>query len=129
MRSLVAEDDVTSRTILQKFLSQYGECDVTVDGRQAVEAVKDAYLKHRGYDLVCMDLGMPVMDGQQAIREIHKLDAAAEVLNTTKIIVTTGQTDMSSIANALIGGCNAYLMKPIDTGKLRSELLELGLIK
>jgi CheY-like chemotaxis protein len=76
-----------------------------------------------------MDLGMPVMDGQEALREIRKLDDAAGVLNQIKIIVTTGQTDMTSITNALIGRCNAYLMKPIDTGKLRSELLELELIK
>jgi two-component system chemotaxis response regulator CheY len=128
MKSLVAEDDVTCRMVLQTFLSQYGECDVAVDGRQAVEAVKDAQQKSRGYDLVCMDLGMPVMGGQEALREIHKLDAEAGALNPTKIIVTTGHTDMTSITNALVGRCNAYLMKPIDTGKLRSELLELGLI-
>jgi two-component system chemotaxis response regulator CheY len=129
MKSLVAEDDVTSRLILRKLLSQYGQCDVAIDGRQAVEAVKDALKKNRSYDLVCMDLGMPVMGGQEALREIHKLDAAAGVLNPTKVIVTTGHTDMASIANALGGGCSAYLMKPIDTGKLRKELQEMGLIK
>ena len=129
MKSLVAEDDVTSRLILQKVLSKYGQCDVAADGRQAVEAVRDALQKNQSYDLVCMDLGMPVMDGQAALREIHKLDAAARVLNPTKIIVTTGQTDMASITNALIGRCNGYLMKPIDIAKLCSELQELGLIK
>ncbi|MGD0734399.1 MAG: response regulator [Terracidiphilus sp.] len=129
MKSLVAEDDVTSRLILQKLLSQYGECDMAADGRQALQAVKDALDKNRGYDLVCMDLGMPVMGGQEALREIHKLDAAAGLLNPTKIIVTTGRTDMASITNAVVGGCSAYLMKPIDIGRLRSELLELGLIK
>jgi two-component system chemotaxis response regulator CheY len=129
MKSLVAEDDVTSRLILQKVLSKYGQCDVAADGRQAVEAVRDALQMNQSYDLVCMDLGMPVMDGQAALREIHKLDAAARVLNPTKIIVTTGQTDMASITNALIGRCNGYLMKPIDIAKLCSELQELGLIK
>jgi two-component system chemotaxis response regulator CheY len=102
---------------------------MAADGRQALQAVKDALDKNRGYDLVCMDLGMPVMGGQEALREIHKLDAAAGLLNPTKIIVTTGRTDMASITNAVVGGCSAYLMKPIDIGRLRSELLELGLIK
>jgi len=115
--------------ILKKFLSQYGECDVAADGKEAVQAVKDAQQKRRSYDLVCLDLGMPVMDGQQALREIHKLDVAAGGVKTTKIIVTTAQTDIGSITNALLGRCNAYLMKPIDTGKLRSELEELGLIR
>ena len=129
MRSLVAEDDATSRTILPKFLSHYGECDAAVDGKEAVEAVKDALEKHRRYELVCMDLGMPVMGGQEAIREIHKLDSAAGVMPGTRIIVTTAHSDMENITNALIGKCNAYLMKPIDQGKLRSELQELGLIE
>jgi len=128
VKSLVAEDDVTSRMILRRFLSQYGECDVAADGREAVLAFKDAQQKRRRYDLICVDLGMPVMDGQQALREINRLDAAGG-LRTTKIIVTTAQTDMESITNALLGRCHAYLMKPIDTGKLRSELVELGLIQ
>jgi two-component system chemotaxis response regulator CheY len=114
--------------ILKKFLSQYGECDVAADGREAVQAVKEAQQKGRRYDLVCLDLGMPVMDGQQALREIHKVDTAAGGFRQTKIIVTTALTDIGSITNALLGRCNAYLMKPIDTGKLQSELKELGLI-
>ncbi|MFZ1085734.1 MAG: response regulator [Terracidiphilus sp.] len=129
MRSLVAEDDVTSRMLLKKILSAYGECDVVVDGREAVQAVKDAREKHQKYDLVCLDLGMPVMDGQQALREIHNQDVAAGELRSTKIFITTGQSDMKSITNALIGKCNAYLMKPINPEKLRCELKEFGLIK
>jgi two-component system chemotaxis response regulator CheY len=128
LKSLVAEDDVSSRMILKKFLSQYGECDVAADGKEAVQAVKEAKQKGRGYDLVCLDLGMPVMDGQQALREIHKLDMAAGGLKPTRVIVTTAQTDIGSITNALLGRCNAYLMKPIDTTTLRNELEELGLI-
>ncbi len=129
MKSLVAEDDVTSRMILKKYLSTYGECDVVADGREAVQAVKEARKKRQRYDLVCLDLGMPVMDGQQALREIHTEEMAAGELRTTKIIITTGQTDMNSITNALIGKCSAYLMKPINPEKLRCELQELGLIK
>ena len=129
VKSLVAEDDVTSRMILKKFLSQYGECDVAADGREAVEAVKGAQQKRRRYDLVCLDLEMPVMDGHQALQAINQLDRAANGLRTTRIIVTTAQTDMGSITRALLGKCNAYLMKPIDTGRLRSELENLGLIK
>lgn len=128
MKSLVAEDEVTSRMILKNFLSQFGECDVAANGGEAVQAFRDAQQKRRRYDLVCLDLGMPVIDGQQALREIHKMDVAAGGSKTTKIIVITAQTDMGSITNALMGRCSAYLMKPIDTGKLRGELEELGLI-
>jgi len=115
--------------LLQKFLSKYGECDIVVDGREAVLAFTNARLKNHNYDLVCMDLRMPVMDGQEAIREIRAQEAEAGALRTAKVIITTSLTDMDSITHALLGKCNGYLMKPIDTGKLLAELRELGLVK
>ena len=115
--------------MLHKILSKYGECDIVVDGREAVQAVKNARHKNRSYDLVCMDLRMPVMDGQEAIRQIRAEEAGAGALHTAKVIITTSLTDMGSITHALVGKCNAYLMKPIDTGKLLAELRELGLVK
>jgi two-component system chemotaxis response regulator CheY len=129
MKSLVAEDDATNRKLLKTFLSRYGDCDVAIDGNEAVTAVRMARQNHASYDLVCMDLRMPQMDGQEAIREIRKQEAAAGVSKTVKIIVTTIHTDIDSIAGALLSRCNAYLAKPIDTAKLRSELMDLGLIQ
>ena len=129
MKSLVAEDDATNRKLLKTFLSRYGDCDVAIDGKEAVTAVRVARQNHASYDLVCMDLRMPQMDGQEAIREIRKQEAAAGVSKTVKIIVTTIHTDIDSIAGALLSRCNAYLAKPIDTAKLRSELMDLGLIQ
>ena len=129
MRSLVAEDDVTSRMILKKFLSLYGECDVAENGEEAVQAAKEAQRNRQSYDLICLDLSMPVMGGQEALREIRKLDAISRTFTPTKIIITTSLNDMKNITDALVGKCNAYLMKPIDPGKLRAELEELGLLK
>jgi two-component system chemotaxis response regulator CheY len=128
MKSLVAEDDVTNRKLLKTFLSRYGECDVAVDGKQAVNAALLALQSHCGYDLVCMDLRMPQMDGQEAIREIRKQKAAMGASQPSKIIVTTIHTDTESIATTLLGRCNAYLVKPIDTAMLKKELKALGLI-
>ena len=129
MKSLVAEDDATNRKLLQTFLSRYGECDIATDVKEAVSAVSRARENHRSYDLVCMDLRMPQMDGHEAIREIRKQEAAAGVAKGTKIIVTTMHTDTDSITGAVLGRCNAYLVKPIDIAKLRNELKALGLIE
>ncbi|MGA2050545.1 MAG: response regulator [Terracidiphilus sp.] len=129
MRSLVVEDDATNRKLLQAFLSRYGECDIAVDGKEAVNTVGRAHQNHQGYDLVCMDLRMPQLDGQEAIREIRKQEAASGVLKIAKIIVTTIHTDTEDITAALLGRCNAYLVKPIDTAKLKKELKALGLIQ
>jgi two-component system chemotaxis response regulator CheY len=129
MKSLVAEDDATNRKLLQTFLSRYGECDIALDGKQAVNAACLAQQNHQSYDLICMDLRMPQMDGQEAIREIRKQEGAGSVAKSAKIIVTTIHTDTESITTALLGRCNAYMVKPIDTAKLKKELKALGLIQ
>jgi two-component system chemotaxis response regulator CheY len=127
MRSFVAEDDATTRLVLKTVLSRYGECDTAEDGKKAVEAVNAAIVSKKNYDLVCMDLRLPEMDGHAAIREIRKSEGTARVSNAVKIIVTTAHDDTDSIARAVMGRCNAYLVKPIDIAKLKKELKALGL--
>lgn len=55
MRILIAEDDFASRKVILKFLSVYGECDVTVDGMEAVDAFMMALEEDNPYDLICLD--------------------------------------------------------------------------
>jgi two-component system chemotaxis response regulator CheY len=129
MKSLVAEDDATNRKLLQTFLSRYGECDIAIDGKEAVIAVERARENHQGYDLVCMDLRMPHLDGQEAIREIRKQEAASGASKIAKIIVTTIHTGTEDITAAILGRCDAYVVKPIETAKLKKELKALGLIQ
>ncbi|HBR06758.1 MAG TPA: response regulator, partial [Desulfovibrio sp.] len=64
MNILIAEDDFTSRRLLQNILAPYGESMITVNGEEAVEAFTLALEQGRPFDLVCMDIMMPVMDGQ-----------------------------------------------------------------
>ena len=129
LKSLVAEDDATSRALLQAFLSRYGECQIASDGKEAVDAARLARENRDSFDLICMDLRMPTMEGQEAIREIRKHEAATGALRPTKIIVTTAHSDMESITTALLARCNSYLVKPIDTKKLLVELETLGLVE
>ena len=127
-KSLVAEGDATNRVMLQTFLSRYGECQIAEDGWEAVKAVKAAREQRMSFDLVCMDLRMPVMDGMEAIREIRAQEKAVAAFKVAKIFVTTAHTDMESISAAMEGRCDAYLIKPIDTEKLLDELKAAGLV-
>ena len=74
MKILLAEDDFVTRKFMVNFLSKYGECDVTVDGMEAVDAFMMALEDEEPYDLVCLDIMMPVMDGYQALVAIRKLE-------------------------------------------------------
>ena len=60
MKTLIAEDDFASRRVLLRFLEEHGDCDVTVDGREAVEAFEMALENGEGYDLLCLDIMISV---------------------------------------------------------------------
>lgn len=75
MRILLAEDDFVTRKFMMNFLSSYGECDAAVDGMEAVDAYLMALEDGEPYDLACLDIMMPVMDGYQVLRSIRDLEA------------------------------------------------------
>jgi two-component system chemotaxis response regulator CheY len=130
MRTLIVEDDFTSRLLLQSFLSPYGDCHIAVNGREAVAAFRAAQESGQAYDLICMDIMMPEMDGQMAVKKIRALEEAGGTLSTNgvKIIMTTALNDAKNVVEAFKALCDVYLFKPIDTGKLLSHLRDLRLV-
>jgi two-component system chemotaxis response regulator CheY len=131
MRILIAEDDLSSRRFMMKFLSTYGECDVTIDGLETIDAYLLAYKDAKPYDLICLDIMMPKLDGLktlQTIRAIEKQNGVNEI-NRVKIIMTTALNDKSTIASSSEAGCEAYAWKPIDTEKFILVMKKIGLIE
>ena len=73
MRILIAEDDFASRKFMLKFLSKFGECDVTVDGMEAVDAYLMALDAETPYELVCIDIMMQEFDSYQALTALRDI--------------------------------------------------------
>jgi len=130
MKTLIVEDDFTSRLLLQTLLSSYGECHIAVNGREAVDAFRGASDSGGKYDLICMDIMMPEMDGQAALKEIRAVEEAAGILPPAgvKIIMTTAVSDTKTVFASYQGLCDGYLFKPIDNGKLVGYLKSFGLL-
>ncbi len=131
MRILIAEDDYVSRKFLYKFLSTFGECDVTVDGMEAIEVFISALQEENYYNLVCLDIMMPEVDGIKALKTIRLLEKERELPKDkcAKIIMTTALNDTDGIFNTYELGSEAYAVKPIDTVKLVEVMTKLGLIE
>lgn len=131
MRVLIAEDDLTSRKFLFKFLSRFGECDLVVDGLEALDAVLISLKENKPYDLICLDIMMPKVDGVKVLKHIKDLEIQKGILpeKRSKIIMTTALAETQFVHNAFDIGCDAYAAKPIDTEKLTEVLKKLGLIK
>ncbi len=130
LKILIVEDDLASRKFLYKFLSNYGECDITVDGEEAVDAFLMAWDDNEPYDLICLDIMMPKMDGFAVLRVIRKLEKEKGVSEDkyVKIIMTTALNSKEDVFNAFGTGCQAYAVKPINTDKIIEVMKKLQLI-
>ena len=130
MKILLAEDDFATRKFMVNFLSKYGECDVTVDGMEAVDAFMMALEDGEPYDLICLDIMMPVMDGYQALGGIRNLERERNIPaeQAVKVIMTTALNDESNVKMAFELGCTVYSGKPIDQGRFEEAMRKLGLI-
>jgi two-component system, chemotaxis family, chemotaxis protein CheY len=131
MKVLIAEDDFTSRLVIQKILEPYGEVHLAVDGREALDAFQSALDDSEPYDLICLDIMMPELDGQAVLKEVRQTeeDLKLDGLKGAKVIMTTALDDGKNVMAAFRSQCEAYLVKPIDRRKLLNHLLELELIE
>lgn len=130
MRILLAEDDFATRKFMAGFLSKYGECDVTVNGEEAVDAFIMALEDGEPYDLVCLDIMMPVMDGYQALVGIRNLEKQRNIPEdkAVKVIMTTALNEEKNVKMAFELGCTIYSGKPIDQEKFEQAMRKLNLI-
>ena len=131
VRILLVEDDFSSRLLLQTFLSRHGECHVAVNGKEAVEAFRVAAENGYRYDLVCMDLLMPEMDGRQAVREMRAIEEARRVraISGSKIVMTTTVDAIKEVSRCFAELCDAYLTKPLDLGRLEAQMKAWELVE
>jgi two-component system chemotaxis response regulator CheY len=124
LRVLLVEDDFACRLLLQTFLSRYGECHIAVNGKEAVDAFRLAFDKGSPYNLICMDIMMPEMDGREAVRQIRASEETHGILSPygAKIIMTTTVQEIREVFLCFRELCDAYLVKPIDLGRLLSQM-------
>jgi two-component system, chemotaxis family, chemotaxis protein CheY len=130
LKILIAEDDLSSRRFLSRFLSQYGECDVVVDGLETIDAYMLAMRERQPYDLICLDIMMPKIDGVKVLKAIRELETQKGLLpeKRVKIIMTTALAESGLVQAAFDYGCEAYASKPIDMEKFVEVMGKLGLI-
>jgi two-component system, sensor histidine kinase and response regulator len=115
-RALVVEDNVINQEVARGLLEDFGMAVmVAADGRVALELLA----RDTGFDIVLMDLQMPVMDGYSAMQAI-RADARIARL---PIVAITADALASERARCLAGGMDAYVTKPISPAQLR-EVLE-----
>ena len=128
MKTLIVDDDFVNRLLIQEMLKAYGTSHIAVNGKEAVDAVRRAIESFEPYDLICLDVMMPEMNGQQALREIRALEKSKGVKQRTKIVMTTALADPENVTEALQGECDYFLAKPIRKAALLDALRRVAVI-
>lgn len=134
LKIMIVDDDFISRAILDKFLSKYGKCDTVKDGMEAIDAFTESYQSKppQPYDLICMDIMMPILDGLQASRKIREIERGKGVEGTileTIIVITSAVEDPATIIRSCYEfGANYYFLKPLDFNQMKRQMNKFRLI-
>lgn len=119
LRVLVAEDHPVNRQYMAALLDSLGhEAQFCVDGQEALASARE-----QAWDIVLMDLHMPVMDGVAATRAIRSLPDAAR--STVPIVALTADATPQTRERCLVAGMNDFLTKPVSPDKLGTALRRL----
>ena len=113
-RILIVDDEAGMRALCREVLQSDGvKCDEARDGPEALAAVQS-----NRYDLVLLDVLMPVMQGVEVLRRLRKAPPAAHL----KVIMCSGQTSPDEMAHMLLAGADDYLTKPFSIIQLQARV-------
>ena len=97
---------------------------------EAVEAFQTALAGGKNYDLICMDIMMPEMDGREAVRQIRAFEEERGIRSPygATIFMTTTVQEIREVFQCFRELCDAYLLKPIDLGRLLTKMTFFQLV-
>lgn len=127
LKILVVDDDLASRELIKVFLSEYGRCSCAANGFEAIEVVTKSLEDKDPFDLICLDIMMPEIDGLDALKTIRELEQENGLteLDSAKVLMTTAASQVSKTMKAFHYGCSGYLVKPISKENLVNEIDKL----
>ncbi len=114
-RILIAEDDPCSSFYIKQLAETHGICHAVANGKKAVDAYVEAMEENEPFDLILMDINMPVMDGLRALKAIRKIEDEKGVSeeNQTPVVIISALADDKTIESAFSLKCQAFLTKPL----------------
>ncbi len=130
MKCLIVDDNIDILHLMGKILGRYGEVTTSDTGEEALSLFEKAMHSEEPFDLVCLDIWMPIMDGHAILAKIRELEDIENTprQNLTKVIMITGLADDDNMARSFKNHCDGYIVKPIDPERLVQQLTALKLI-
>ncbi|MBF0294796.1 MAG: response regulator [Magnetococcales bacterium] len=131
MNILIVDDNPINRKMLWEYLKGYGACDMAGDGLEAVEQFEAELTTGNAYDLVLLDLMMPRMNGQNALRRIRAIERQYRIgarEQAVVIIVTGAGSPEELLKTTDTDHKTGILKKPVRMPELMGMLKRHGLV-
>ncbi len=127
---LIVEDDFVTRHLEVSLMSEFGNCEVAVNGPEAVRAFEVRLLNEEPYDLIILDILIPLQDGHEVLTQIRQFEDEKDIqgFDRTKVIIVSNLKDMDNISKSFRGQSDSYIVKPITKKKIFNELKRLKLL-
>lgn len=128
MKALIVDDCALSRQLLIISIEEHAEIEVAENGKEAIALVKQAIDQNENYNLICMDLTMPVMDGHETMQAIRAMESEAGIAKSKVFMITASSCPDDMIKAITLGECDDYIVKPVMRKAIRKLLKKHTLI-
>jgi len=122
MKALIVDDCELTREMLGFAIMSHAELEYAENGEEAVKKVRAAACTTDYYDLICLDITMPVLGGLDALKQIREIESEGKVKRGTIFMITASSSPDDMIEAITDGDCDDYLTKPV-IGKTFTDLL------
>lgn len=130
MKLLIVDDDPVSRILMTKYYCEYGDCVVSVNGKEALIEFKYAYEKDVPFDLISLDINLTDMSGIDVLKTIRNIekDKGIKKEKMAKVIMVTSHSDQDYVIGSVKAGCDNYIVKPFDRECVKEKMKSLGFL-
>lgn len=130
MKTLIVDDENSIRQMMKFFLEKFGRTDVASNGEEAIRFFLQAWKDNEPYDLICMDIMMPQMNGKESLKNIRELEKTMGIKSSqeVKVLMITALGDPKNVFESYFkSGATGYIVKPFEREDLYKAILGLGL--
>jgi len=129
MRILIVDDVELNRLVLDAMLRGCGQTVLVENGAEGVWAAEEAMAIGDPFDLICMDIQMPKMDGLQALHAIRAAERRNQARRSLIVMVTASRSPDDMLRSLEDEGCDAFVVKPVLWQTLHGVLCQHGLLE
>jgi two-component system, chemotaxis family, chemotaxis protein CheY len=129
MNILVADDDHVSQKKMEIILRPFGTVHCVESGAEAITVFVKAWENWNPFDLVTLDISMPGMNGQEALKQLRAVETEKKVPadKRAKVMMVTGVADRDTVKFCKIDGCDEYVVKPFTRTVVIEKMRNMGL--